>query len=136
MSVCGPVAFCDSHGPRQWRGGGRGATAAPGFSQGFCGVYGILCIRACRNAWSALQERLDLLVEFLERGLALDLLAIDERGRRRIDLQHLTGEFLIGGDLVEQRLVLEAALDGLLAETGLLADPGQRFRGVLPHPVV
>src|ERR1700731_3950938 len=36
---------------------------------------------------SALQQRFDSLVEFLERGLALDHLAVDEEGRRRIDLQ-------------------------------------------------
>ena len=28
-----------------------------------------------------------------------------------LDLQHLGGEFLVGGDLVEQRLVLQAILD-------------------------
>src|ERR1700755_1006107 len=44
-----------------------------------------------RGAWSALQQRIDSLLELLERGLALDLLAIDEEGRRRIHLQHLTG---------------------------------------------
>ena len=69
------------------------------------------------------KQRVDLLVEFLERGLALDLLAIDEEGRRRIHLQHLAGVFLVGGDLVEQRLVLQAILDLLLAEARLLADP-------------
>src|ERR1700674_697407 len=46
---------------------------------------------------SALQQRFDSLVEFLERGLALDHLAVDEEGRRRSDLQHFAGEFLIGG---------------------------------------
>ena len=51
------------------------------------------------------------------------------------DLQHVGGVFLVGGDLVEQRLVLQAIVDLLLAEAGLLADPGQRFRGVLHHPV-
>ena len=43
---------------------------------------------------------------------------------------------MVGGDLVEQRLVLQALLDRLLAETGLLADPDQRFSGVFQHPVV
>src|SRR5258706_7018575 len=90
----------------------------------------------CGDAKSALQERLDLLVKFLERGLALDHLAIDEKSRRRVDLQHVAGELLVGGNLVEQRLVLEASFDSLLAEAGLLADPGQRFRSVLRHPVV
>ena len=58
-----------------------------------------------------LSSGFDPLVEFLERGFALDLLAIDEKGRRRIDLQHLGGVFLVGDDLVEQRLVLQAGLD-------------------------
>src|SRR5438445_9374203 len=84
---------------------------------------------------SALQERLDLLVELFERCFALDHLAIDKEGRRRIDLQHFAGIFLVGGDLVHQRLILEAILDLLLAETGLLADPGQGVGGVLHHPV-
>src|SRR6266576_1122855 len=56
---------------------------------------------------SALQERVDLLLELLDRGLALDLLAIDKEGRRRIDLQHLAGILLVGGDLVEQRLIFQ-----------------------------
>src|SRR3954470_5160167 len=71
---------------------------------------------------SALEKRVDLLLEFLDRGLALDLLAIDEEGRRRIHFKNLAGVFLVGGDLVEQRLVLQAGLDLLLCETGLLAD--------------
>src|SRR5438876_5801052 len=85
---------------------------------------------------SALQERLDLLVEFLERGFALDLLAVDKEGRRRINLEHLAGVFLVGGDLVQQRLVFQATVDRLRAEAGLLADPRQRVGGVLHHPVV
>src|SRR5258707_12162376 len=99
-------------------------------------------LRAAGNAGSAraqesaLQQRFDPLVEFLERGLAPDHLTVDEKGRRRVDLQDLVGELLVGGDLVEQCLVFEAILDRLLAEAGLLADPGQRFRGVLHHPIV
>src|SRR6516162_1214952 len=85
---------------------------------------------------SALEKRVDLLLELLDRGFALDLLAVDEEGRRRIDLQHLARIFLVGGDLVEERLILEAGLDLLLGKSCLLADPGQRLRGVLHHPVV
>src|ERR1700758_4077580 len=51
---------------------------------------------------STLQQRINPLLEFLERGLALDLLAVDEEGRRRVHLQHLTGIFLVGDELVEQ----------------------------------
>ena len=85
---------------------------------------------------SAFQQGLKALVEFLEPGVALDQLAIDEEGRRRIDLQNVGGVLLVGGDLVEQRLVLEAVLDRLLAKPGLLADPRQGLGGVLDHPVV
>src|SRR3954471_23404798 len=85
---------------------------------------------------SAFQQGLYALVEFLKRLFALDHLAINEKGRRRTDLQHLGCELLIGGDLVEQRLVLEAFLDRLLAQSGLQANPGQRLGGVLDHPVV
>src|SRR5262249_23683962 len=38
---------------------------------------------------SALEKRVDLLLKLLDRGFTLDLVAVDEEGRRRIDLQHL-----------------------------------------------
>src|SRR5258708_2365585 len=69
-----------------------------------------------------LQKRFYLLVPFLERHGAFESLAIDEEGRRRIDLQDLVGELLIGGVLVEQRLILCAGLDSLFAQPGLFAD--------------
>src|ERR1700676_235203 len=76
---------------------------------------------------SALQQRRDALGKLLERGLALEHLAIDEEGRCRIDLQNFVGVFLVGCDLVEQRLILEAILDILFAKARLLADPLQGF---------
>src|SRR5229473_3167822 len=114
MSVWGASRGLRLGWPRQWRGRGCRATGAVGFSQGFCRAYGIEGLRdytnpARQGAESALQERLDLLIEFLERGLALDHLAVDEEGRRGIDLQHFAGVLLIGGDLVEQRLSLRQA---------------------------
>src|SRR5258708_35952616 len=60
---------------------------------------------------SALQQRRDTLRKFLERGFALEHLAVDEEGRGRIDLQNFAGVFLVGRDLVEQGLILEAILD-------------------------
>src|SRR4051794_11405567 len=74
------------------RGGNR---AAPGFAALYPGYLGE----------SALQQRFDSLVEHIETRIACDLLAVDEEGRRRIDLQHVAGVFLIGRDLVEQRLI-------------------------------
>src|SRR6187549_3890711 len=98
MSVCGRVAFCGSYAPRQWRGRGRRATGEGGFSQAFCrgfrGACGAESIRRGNQVFnsdlmaavhriaprdelkSALQQRLDPLVEFLEPGSALDHLAI------------------------------------------------------------
>jgi hypothetical protein len=45
---------------------------------------------------SVLQQLFDPLIELFERFCAFDPLAIDEEGRRRIDLQHLVGELFIG----------------------------------------
>src|SRR5258707_4848579 len=130
MSVCGTSRISRLGWPRQWRGRARRATAAPGFSQGFCqsqafcqgffprllrGLSGYLN-PVCLLVKSALEQRLDLLVEFLERGLALDHLAIDEKGRCRVDLQHLAGEFLIGGYPIQQDLVLASGLCSLLSD--------------------
>src|SRR5579859_74315 len=70
---------------------------------------------SCAGRSASLQKRVDLLLEFLNRRLALDLLAVDEEGRRRVHLQYVAGVFLVGGDLVEQRLVLQAVVDLLLA---------------------
>jgi hypothetical protein len=61
-----------------------------------------------------LRQRFDLRLQFLKRHRALEHLAIDEEGRRCIDLEDLIGEFLVGGELVEQRLIFLAGLDGYL----------------------
>src|SRR5579872_6147650 len=66
-----------------------------------------------------LEQRLDPLVEFLKRGFAFDLLAVDEKGRRRIDFQNVGCVFLVGDDLVEQRLILQAGFDLALAQARL-----------------
>src|SRR5260221_6673706 len=136
MSVCGgEPAFCGSDGRDNGEAGAGGQPARRAFPKAFVGLTGLVESALAGPEESALQQRLDLLVKFLERSLALDHLAIDEKGWRRVDLQHVAGEFLVGGDLVEQRLVLEAGLDGLLAEARLPADSRQQFRGVLRHPV-
>src|SRR5712675_1120049 len=102
-------------GSRQWRGRGGRATAAGSFSQRFCRGFvesfaGLTVPNesdALGPSESAFQQGFNALVEFLEALFALDHLAIDEKGRRRIYFQDLGGELLIGGDLVEQGLVLE-----------------------------
>ena len=84
-------------------------------------LYGIQRADRCTGE-SALQKRVDPLLELLDRGLALDLLTIDEEGWRRIHFENLAGVFLVGFDLVEQRLILQSGLDLFLAESGLLVD--------------
>src|SRR3954447_22702789 len=76
------------------------------------------------------QERLDPLVQLLERHRALEPLAIDKEGRRRIDLYGLHRVALVGGELVEQRLVLHAGLDVLPAHAVELADETQCVLGL------
>src|SRR5262249_24813317 len=59
--------------------GNRAETLFPRLLRGLC--YALNPVEE-----SALEKRVDLLLEFLDRGFALDLLAVDEEGRRRIDL--------------------------------------------------
>jgi len=82
----------------------------------------IIVVRGPQCGLLILQKRFYLLVQFLERHGAFESLAIDEEGRRRIDLQDLVGKFLIGGELVEQRLIRCAGFDSLFAQPGLFAD--------------
>src|SRR3982074_1332793 len=106
--------------------GNRRPGFFPRLLQGLCGAYEF---QPARTQESALEQRFDSLVEFLKRGFALDLLAIDEKGRGRINLHQAAGKHRRGCELVEQCLILEAILDRLLAETGLLAHghPGLRW---------
>ena len=71
-------------------------------------------LHPCSAGALALQERRDLFGEFFKRLLAAQHLAIDEEGRRRIDLKDFVGEFLVGRDLVEQCLILQALFHLLL----------------------
>src|SRR4051794_14243052 len=68
-----------------------------------------------------------------------DLLAVDEEGRRRLDLELLLGGEAAGEDLVLQRVVLEAGLDLVLAhaaELGDARDAGNRVLGNAPTPLL
>src|SRR4051794_34637431 len=64
-----------------------------GFQQGIDSFSKVLVSEPGR---SALQHRIDALRKLLKSLLALEHLAVDEEGRRRTDLQHLAGEFLVG----------------------------------------
>src|ERR1035437_1505081 len=121
MSVCGRVAFCGSHGVTMARpgpGGNRRGRLFPRLLRGLCEVY---ASRPAGTQESGLQQRFDPLVECLERRCALKHLAVDEKGRRAIDLQHLDGKLPVSRELVEQGLILDAIFDSLLAEAGLFA---------------
>src|SRR5437868_2728188 len=60
-----------------------------------------------------------------------DLFAVDEEGRRRLDLVLLLGGEADGEDLVLQRVVLEAGLDLVLAHAAELGDAGDAGDRVL-----
>ena len=62
---------------------------------------------------SGFQQGFDAPVERLEGDFAHDHLAIDEKGRGALNLQHVDGELPDGRELVHQRLILQAILDGL-----------------------
>src|SRR4051795_5072335 len=110
MSVCRRVAYAALMGRDNGRGGAAGqpprAAFPKRFVESFAGLTAPNESNASGGLESALQQGFDALFEFLEALFALDHLAVDEKGRRRIHLQHLGGEFLVGRDLVEQRLVL------------------------------
>src|SRR5262245_22321092 len=85
---------------------------------------------------SALQIRLDQLVELLDRhGAALDL-AVDEEGRGGVHAELLRPAVAHRVDAVEHLLVGEAGLETLLGEAVLLGDPEQRLERLLHHPVL
>src|ERR1700730_19051744 len=114
MSVCGgSPRFAGSVGRDNGEAGASGQPAGRAFPKAFAGLTGLVESALAAPEESALQQWLDLLVKFLERGLALDHLAIDEKGRCRVDLQYVAGEFLVRRELVEQAQHLEAALDRL-----------------------
>src|SRR5690242_3967416 len=77
---CGPrVAWNpnQANGPNH-RCSGRFASAL------YQGPVGVQRPGRCAAGVSALQKRVDLLLELFDRGLTLDLLTVDEEGRGRI----------------------------------------------------
>src|SRR6266851_3897321 len=62
------------------------------------------------------------------------LLAVDEEGRRRLDLVLLLAGEAAGEDLVLQRIVLEAGLDLVLAHAAELGDAGDAGNRVGADP--
>src|SRR5262249_59837181 len=78
------------------------------------------------NPWSLLEIRRHLLLELGQRGGAAQLLAIDEEGRRGLDVELRCATLAHLFDAVEDLLVLEALVEARLGEAGLLAD-GQQW---------
>jgi hypothetical protein len=62
------------------------------FIEPFTGVIGANKSRPTDAEASALQQRLDLVIELLERSCAQDGLTVDEKGRGSINLQHIHRE--------------------------------------------
>ena len=68
-----------------------------GFYPVFCWTYAIARISGRESTF---QQRVDTTSEFLEGGFTDDFVAVDEKGRRALDLQDVLGELLAGADLV------------------------------------
>src|SRR5712691_5747978 len=62
---------------------------------------------------SALEQRIDLFRQFLDRQRAAQLLAIDEQGWRRFDAELLGGAVLLGLQAVEELLISQAGVEAL-----------------------
>src|SRR5579871_6763570 len=75
---------------------------------------------------SSLEQRCKDLVEFFDRHCARMLFAVYEECWCRIDLELLRAPISHLLDLGEQRLVVDARLETLLREAGLLGDGEQR----------
>src|SRR5712675_2668997 len=98
MSMCGRVASCGSWAGDNGEARVGGQPPQELFPRLLRGLRAAGNPGSARGQESALQQRFDSLVEFLERGLAPDHLAVDEKGRGRVDLQDLVSELLVGGD--------------------------------------
>src|SRR5436189_2108578 len=85
---------------------------------------------------SAFQLRLDQLAELVERPDALQLGAVDEEGRGRVDLQLIAGVLHTELQRVDGGLVADAGVERVVVHSGLLGDPPQLRRGILWHPFV
>ena len=120
--------------------GAEGQRPEQAFPKGFIGVLPSL-LRGLRDrinpvCESGFQQGFDPLVECLEGSAAHNHLAIDEEGRGAVDLEHVDGELPVGRQLVHQGLILQAILDGLRTQSGLLADQLEGFRGFFHQPVL
>src|SRR5262249_32691550 len=77
----------------------------------------------------------DLLLHLGQGDSAAELLAVDEEGRGRLHIELLRGALPHLLDAVEHLLVLQALVEGLLADPGLLADGLEWRQWPLHHPV-
>jgi len=98
MSVCGRVAFRRLLPRDNGEAGAGGQPPRRLFPRLLRGLCGADRAQAAVAQGSAFRQRLDLPVEFLERRLAHDRLAIDEKGRGSPDLERLDGELAARSD--------------------------------------
>src|SRR5690349_5414639 len=76
----------------------------------------------------------DLLDQLVDRNVAHQLLAVDEKSRCRIDAQLLRGVVANRLDVVEQLLIRQALIEFMLPDAELLGDVLQWRQGLLDDP--
>src|SRR5919198_6163107 len=92
--------------------------------------------KVVKKALSALEIGGDLLVQLLGREGAAECLAIDEKGRRGIDVELLRRARALPLEVAEQLLIREALVEALLGESRLLGDGEHGLQRFLDHPVL
>src|SRR5262249_8740374 len=92
--------------------------------------------KVVKKALSTLEIGGDLLVQFLRGERAAKHLAIDEKGRRGIDVELLRRAVLRFLEAVEYLLIRQAFIEALLGEAGLLGNGEHRLQRLLHHPLL
>ena len=88
-----------------------------------------------KNPLLTLKIGSDLLVQFLRRQGAAEDLAVDEEGRRGVDVEFIRRPVARFLDALEHPLILQAFVERLLGKPGLFGDRQQRLQRLLHHPV-
>ena len=124
---------------RQWRGRGRRATGAAGLFPRLlwpCGLIRAVGIPVRRAPDQLFSSDLIFLSNSSNEVSPLIISPLMKKVGVELTFSTSLANFWSAAILSSSAWSFEAVLDLLLAEAGLLADPGQRLRGVLHHPVV
>src|SRR6516162_10742046 len=92
--------------------------------------------KVVKKALSALEIGGDLFVQLLGGERAAEHLAINEKGRRGIDVEFLRRARLCLLEGVEHLLIREAFVERLLGEAGLFGDGKHGLERLLHHPIL